>query len=49
MTQLLTEEKKQDFRKYLEDQGTVDDLTNALVQLFEQNERPQNATEFIKQ
>lgn len=49
MTEILKEEDKQDFQRYLEEQGTVEALTNALVKLFEEKSRPENATEFIKQ
>ncbi|KAF4350432.1 hypothetical protein CsatB_028909 [Cannabis sativa] len=41
--------KKEAFRKYLESSGVVDALTKALVSLYEQNEKPSAALEFIQQ
>lgn len=38
---------KHDFRKYLETNGTVDALTQALVHLFEEKEKPVDATDYI--
>eukprot|EP00924_Labyrinthula_sp_SR-Ha-C_P002758 snap_masked-scaffold_13-processed-gene-6.60-mRNA-1 protein AED:0.24 eAED:0.24 QI:0/0/0/0.33/1/1/3/0/113 len=43
------EEKKSGFKSYLEDNGAVETLTRALVELFEQEERPQDALVFINQ
>ena len=42
------ESKKDDYRNYLEKTGVVDKLTRVLVALYETNEKPQNALEFIK-
>ncbi|KAH1033046.1 hypothetical protein J1N35_045220 [Gossypium stocksii] len=41
--------KKEAFRKYLESSGAVDALTKVLVALYEQNEKPSSALEFIQQ
>ena len=43
-----TETKKEEFRKYLEKAGVIDQLTRVLVGLYEENDKPSNAIEFIK-
>merc|ERR1711912_64106 len=43
-----TESKKEEFRKYLEKSGTLDQLTRVLVGLYEEPEKPNNAIDFIK-
>ncbi|XP_065852036.1 uncharacterized protein [Euphorbia lathyris] len=43
------EAKKETFRKYLESSGVLDTLTKVLVSLYEQNEKPSSALEFIQQ
>ncbi|EEF40359.1 c-Myc-binding protein homolog isoform X1 [Ricinus communis] len=43
------EAKKEAFRKYLESSGVLDALTKVLVSLYEQNEKPSSALEFIQQ
>ena len=43
-----TEQKKEEFRKYLERAGVIDQLTKVLVGLYEEPEKPGNAIEFIK-
>ena len=43
-----TESKKEEFRKYLESSGVIDQLTRVLVGLYEEPDKPQNAIEFIK-
>ncbi|KAF2307017.1 hypothetical protein P3X46_005403 [Hevea brasiliensis] len=43
------EAKKEAFRKYLESSGVLDSLTKVLVALYEQNEKPSSALEFIQQ
>ena len=43
-----TDSKKEEFRKYLEKSGVIDQLTRVLVGLYEEPERPQNAIDFIK-
>ena len=40
--------KKEEFRKYLERAGVIDNLTKVLVGLYEEPEKPGNAIEFIK-
>ena len=42
------ESKKDEFRAYLEKTGVIDQLTKILVSLYEENDRPSNALEFIK-
>ena len=39
------EAKKDEFRNYLERTGVVDELTKVLVNLYENNDRPQHALE----
>ncbi|KAJ4719704.1 c-Myc-binding protein-like [Melia azedarach] len=41
--------KKETFRKYLDSSGVVDALTKVLVALYEQNDKPSSALEFIQQ
>ena len=48
MSTQTTEQKKEEFRKYLEKAGVVDQLTKVLVGLYEEPEKPSNAIEFIK-
>ncbi len=43
-----TEQKKDEFRKYLEKNGVIDQLTKVLVGLYEEQEKPGNVVEFIK-
>ena len=43
-----TEQKKEEFRKYLEKNGVIDQLTKVLVGLYEEPEKPANVSEFIK-
>ncbi|KAL2526082.1 hypothetical protein Adt_11136 [Abeliophyllum distichum] len=43
------EAKKEAFRKYLEASGVLDALTKVLVALYEQNDKPSSAVEFIQQ
>ena len=43
-----TDSKKEEFRKYLEKSGVIDQLTRVLVGLYEEPERPQIAIDFIK-
>lgn len=44
----MAEQKKEAFRKYLEGSGTIDVLTRVLVSLYEESERPQESTDYIK-
>ncbi|XP_057961984.1 uncharacterized protein LOC131153587 isoform X2 [Malania oleifera] len=43
------EAKKENFRKYLESSGVLDALTKVFVALYEQNDKPSSAIEFIQQ
>ena len=43
-----TDSKKEEFRKYLEKAGVVDQLTRVLVGLYEEPEKPSNAIDFVK-
>ncbi|XP_060186191.1 uncharacterized protein LOC132615597 isoform X2 [Lycium barbarum] len=43
------EAKKEGFRKYLEANGVLDALTKVLVALYEQNDKPSSALEFVQQ
>ena len=43
-----TEQTKDEFRKYLEKNGVIDQLTKVLVGLYEEQEKPGNVVEFIK-
>lgn len=43
------EAKKEAFRKYLESSGVLDALTKVLVSLYEENDKPSSAIEFIQQ
>ncbi|KAK2833995.1 hypothetical protein Q7C36_014696 [Tachysurus vachellii] len=44
-----SESKREQFRRYLEKAGVLDSLTNVLVALYEETEKPNNALDFIKQ
>ena len=48
MSVQTTEQKKEEFRKYLEKAGVIDQLTKVLVGLYEEPEKPGNVIEFIK-
>ncbi|OMJ88280.1 hypothetical protein SteCoe_9778 [Stentor coeruleus] len=43
-----TDSKKEEFRKYLEKSGVIDQLTRVLVGLYEEPEKPSNAIDFVK-
>jgi len=43
------ENKREAFRKYLDDGGVLDSLTRILVALYEEPENPEDALEYIKQ
>ena len=43
------ENKREAFRKYLDDGGVLDSLTRVLVALYEEPENPQDPLEYIKQ
>uniref|UniRef100_A0A2R5L907 Putative c-myc binding protein n=1 Tax=Ornithodoros turicata TaxID=34597 RepID=A0A2R5L907_9ACAR len=40
--------KKEEFRKYLDSNGVLDALTQALKSLFEETERPADPLEYLK-
>ncbi|KAI9146371.1 hypothetical protein BKA69DRAFT_19463 [Paraphysoderma sedebokerense] len=44
----VVDQKKEDFRKYLEKNGIIDSLTKILVSLYEEPEKPENPIDFIK-
>ena len=48
MSAQTTEQKKEEFRKFLEKTGVIDQLTKVLVGLYEEPEKPSNAVDFIK-
>merc|ERR1712000_93610 len=49
MTTIETSQsKKEEFRKYLEKTGVVDQITRVLVGLYEQDEKPNNAVDYVK-
>lgn len=41
-------EKREGFRKYLETSGAIDKLTNALMKLYQEGEKPENSVVFIR-
>jgi hypothetical protein len=43
-----SEAKKEEFRKYLEKTGVVDQLTRVLVGLYEETDKPPNGVEYIE-
>lgn len=48
MSVQTTEQKKEEFRKYLEKGGVIDQLTKVLVGLYEEPEKPENVTAYLK-
>ncbi|CAF1625772.1 unnamed protein product [Didymodactylos carnosus] len=42
------ESKREEFRRYLEKGGVIDAVTRALVALYEEAEKPNNAAEFVR-
>eukprot|EP00743_Colponemidia_sp_Colp-15_P002751 GILK01002978.1.p1 GENE.GILK01002978.1~~GILK01002978.1.p1 ORF type:complete len:100 (+),score=20.92 GILK01002978.1:84-383(+) len=48
MSYQTPDSKKEEFRKYLEKAGVIDQLTRVLVGLYEEPEKPSNAVDFIK-
>lgn len=49
MSYQAVDQKKEDFRKYLEKNGIIDALTKVLVGLYEEPEKPESPVDFIKQ
>ncbi|EGF79814.1 hypothetical protein BATDEDRAFT_89466 [Batrachochytrium dendrobatidis JAM81] len=48
-TYQAVDQKKEDFRKYLERNGIIDALTKVLVGLYEEPEKPDSPVDYIKQ
>ncbi|KAH6567275.1 hypothetical protein BASA50_007318 [Batrachochytrium salamandrivorans] len=48
-TYQAVDQKKEDFREYLERNGIIDALTKVLVGLYEEPEKPDSPTDYIKQ
>ncbi|GMH36023.1 hypothetical protein BSKO_03891 [Bryopsis sp. KO-2023] len=44
----MADPKKDAFRKYLETSGVIDTVTKVLVALYEEEEKPKIASDFIK-
>ncbi|XP_068616222.1 c-Myc-binding protein-like [Brachionichthys hirsutus] len=44
-----SDSKREQFRRYLEKAGIADRLTGVLLALYEKQERPSNALEFVKE
>jgi hypothetical protein len=42
------ESKKEEFQKYLDQSGVIEELTKMLVGLYEEPEKPNNAMEFLR-
>ncbi|XP_074543221.1 C-Myc-binding protein [Halichoeres trimaculatus] len=42
------ESKREQFRRYLEKTGVLDTITSVLVALYEENDKPNNAVDFLK-
>lgn len=42
----VSESKREQFRRYLEKAGVLESLTNVLVALYEETEKPNNALEY---
>ncbi|XP_057684054.1 c-Myc-binding protein-like isoform X2 [Corythoichthys intestinalis] len=40
--------KREDFKRYLEKTGVLDTLTNAMTALYREDEKPDNALDFLK-
>nr|XP_046181877.1 c-Myc-binding protein-like [Oncorhynchus gorbuscha] len=43
-----SESKREQFRRYLEKAGVLDSLTNVLVALYEEPDKPNHALDFLK-
>ena len=48
MSYETADSQKEEFRKYLEKNGVVSQLTRVLVGLYEEPERPSNAVDYVK-
>jgi hypothetical protein len=47
MEEQTQESKKEDFHKYLEQSGVIEEITKMLVGLYEEPDKPNNAMEFL--
>ncbi|XP_038151954.1 C-Myc-binding protein [Cyprinodon tularosa] len=43
-----SESRREQFRRYLEKSGVLDTLTSVLVALYEEQDKPENALDYIK-
>eukprot|EP00056_Hartaetosiga_gracilis_P009792 m.141359 g.141359 ORF g.141359 m.141359 type:complete len:108 (+) comp13194_c6_seq1:677-1000(+) len=43
------DQKKSEFRNYIESNGVIDSFTKVMISLYEEAEKPQNPLEFIQQ
>lgn len=48
MSYRSSDAKKEQFRKYLESNQVIDALTRVLVNLYEQNDKPEDPVDYIK-
>lgn len=48
MSEETNESKKEQFQKYLDQTGVIDEITKMLVGLYEEPEKPTNALDFLK-
>ena len=48
MEEQTPESKKEEFSKYLENSGVIEELTKMLVGLYEEPDKPMNAMEYLK-
>jgi hypothetical protein len=47
MEEQTQESKKEEFHKYLEQSGVIEEITKMLVGLYEEPDKPNNAMEFL--
>lgn len=43
-----TESKREEYRKYLEKTGVIDQLTRVLVELYEETNKPESPIDYMK-
>ncbi|KAI6648666.1 hypothetical protein LOD99_7893 [Oopsacas minuta] len=48
LSQNKAENRREDFRKYLEKSGVVDAMTKLLVGLYEEPEKPEDALDYVR-
>lgn len=46
---LQFEKKREEFRKYLECAGVIDSLSKALIKLYEEGDKPEDAVQFLRE